>query len=396
MISLLLVLFISSCSRTNEQKYLKDFDYFIKTIEENYPFLEMSERLSNLQWEKAKKAARDKVESCTSMNDFENIIDGVLEKLHNGHTQRIQDTQSLMYTMKLYEQSFAKQPRDYRYQMRKKLKTKAVYEHYGFDEKQFCDYVLPNAATDENVTVNAKALLLDGQVMYIRIPKMLSLETSKKDEEMLASFLKANQSAKALILDIRGNGGGNSLYWSEMLLPKIVDKTITVTSYVFLKDGEYANMIEGERITDMKLPNIRFPKSEFSQFSHGIVGDMKVVPAKDSIRFKKPIYLLIDENVYSSSEMLANFLKQSKAATIVGGVSGGDGIGSDPVLFALPNSGIVIRMAICLGVDEDGNINDEIKTQPDVHVKSTTVNEVSTKEDVCIQTTLQLIAAHGK
>ena len=45
--------------------------------------------------------------------------------------------------------------------------------------------------------------------------------------------------------------------------------------------------------------------------------------------------------------MLANFLKQSKAATIVGGVSGGDGIGSDPVLFALPNSGIVIRMAIC-------------------------------------------------
>ena len=396
MISLLLVLFISSCSRTNEQKYLKDFDYFIKTIEENYPFLEMSERLSNLQWEKAKKAARDKVESCTSMNDFENIIDGVLEKLHNGHTQRIQDTQSLMYTMKLYEQRFAKQPRDYRYQMIKKLKTKAVYEHYGFDEKQFCDYVLPNAATDENVTVNAKALLLDGQVMYIRIPKMLSLETSKKDEEMLASFLKANQSAKALILDIRGNGGGNSLYWSEMLLPKIVDKTITVTSYVFLKDGEYANMIEGERITDMKLPNIRFPKSEFSQFSHGIVGDMKVVPAKDSIRFKKPIYLLIDENVYSSSEMLANFLKQSKAATIVGGVSGGDGIGSDPVLFALPNSGIVIRMAICLGVDEDGNINDEIKTQPDVHVKSTTVNEVSTKEDVCIQTTLQLIAAHGK
>ena len=128
MISLLLVLFISSCSRTNEQKYLKDFDYFIKTIEENYPFLEMSERLSNLQWEKAKKAARDKVESCTSMNDFENIIDGVLEKLHNGHTQRIQDTQSLMYTMKLYEQSFAKQPRDYRYQMIKKLKTKAVYE----------------------------------------------------------------------------------------------------------------------------------------------------------------------------------------------------------------------------------------------------------------------------
>ena len=27
-ISLLLVLFISGCSRTNEQKYLKDFDYF--------------------------------------------------------------------------------------------------------------------------------------------------------------------------------------------------------------------------------------------------------------------------------------------------------------------------------------------------------------------------------
>lgn len=387
----LLALLISGCTSTNEQKYLKDFDYFIKTIEENYPFLEMSERLYDLQWEEVKETARNKVERCTSMSDFENIIDDVLKELRNGHTQRITDTQSLMYTMKLYEQAFTKQPLDYRYQMIKKLKTKAVYEHYGFDDKQFYDYVLPNASADETVTVNAKALLLDGQVMYIRIPEMLSPKSSEKDENMLASFLKTNKTAKALILDIRGNGGGNSLYWSEMLLPMIVDKPIVVTSYVFLKDGEYANMMEGNRIVDMKLPKMRFPASEFTQFTHGIAYDMKVVPAKDSIHFKKSIYLLIDKKVYSSSEMLANFLKQSKTATIVGGVSGGDGIGSDPVLFALLNSGIVIRMPICLGVDKDGNINDEVKTQPDVHVKTTTVNEVSTKEDACIQTTLQLI-----
>lgn len=135
-----------------------------------------------------KKAARDKVESCTSMNDFENIIDGVLEKLHNGHTQRIQDTQSLMYTMKLYEQSFAKQPRDYRYQMIKKLKTKAVYEHYGFDEKQFCDYVLPNAATDENVTVNAKALLLDGRLCISAFLKCYLWKRVKKMKKCSPPF----------------------------------------------------------------------------------------------------------------------------------------------------------------------------------------------------------------
>lgn len=68
--------------------------------------------------------------------------------------------------------------------------------------------------------------------------------------------------------------------------------------------------------------------------------------------------------------MLASFAKETKMATLVGERTGGDGIGSDPMLIDLPNSGYVLRFPKEIGITEKGSINELEKTQPDIVVSN--------------------------
>lgn len=92
--------------------------------------------------------------------------------------------------------------------------------------------------------------------------------------------------------------------------------------------------------------------------------------------FKGKIYLLVDKYVYSSSEMMASFAKESNMATLVGERTGGDGIGSDSMLIDLPNSGYILRFSKEMGVTEKGSINEMDQTQPDILV-SDPVNKIN-------------------
>lgn len=84
------------------------------------------------------------------------------------------------------------------------------------------------------------------------------------------------------------------------------------------------------------------------------------------IDYKGRIFILVDKDVYSSSEAFTNFSKETNFATIVGTATGGDGIGFAPVYFSLPNSGLVLRMASCMGLNPDGSSNEEFGTIPDI------------------------------
>ncbi len=59
----------------------------------------------------------------------------------------------------------------------------------------------------------------------------------------------------------------------------------------------------------------------------------------DPIGFDGKIYLIVNNKVYSAAESFASFCKDSDFATLVGGTTGKDGIGTNPLVFSLPNSG---------------------------------------------------------
>ena len=70
-------------------------------------------------------------------------------------------------------------------------------------------------------------------------------------------------------------------------------------------------------------------------------------------------------------ESFAAFSKETKWATLVGTTTGGDGIGMTPAVASLPNSGLVFRFPMSMGINSDGTINEETHTKPDIFAEET-------------------------
>lgn len=92
---------------------------------------------------------------------------------------------------------------------------------------------------------------------------------------------------------------------------------------------------------------------------------------QDEKGYSGNIYLLVDRGVFSSSEGFAIFCKDSGWAKVVGNENtGGDGVGIDPIVFKLPNSGLAVRSTAEKGLNKDGSSNLENGTSLDLYMNS--------------------------
>lgn len=116
-----------------------------------------------------------------------------------------------------------------------------------------------------------------------------------------------------------------------------------------------------------ELPQrIRLDPAETSELS-GTICDHYIIEALGSDkRFKGKIVLLVDENSYSATDTFAAFCKRSGFARVVGRPTGGDGVCCIPVYFSLPASGLILRLNMVYGLNEDGASNERFGTPPDL------------------------------
>jgi C-terminal processing protease CtpA/Prc len=135
-------------------------------------------------------------------------------------------------------------------------------------------------------------------------------------------------------------------------------------------------------ISNIKSENLKnLPPELKKDFKYYSTGTARVEP-KNSIGFNGRIYMLIDDGVFSSSEAFASFAKGTGFATLVGETTGGDGIGSDPAVCVLPNSGYIFRFTKEMGLNPDGSSNFEYKTQPDIKVSAKKGSDISNDEAI--------------
>jgi hypothetical protein len=175
-----------------------------------------------------------------------------------------------------------------------------------------------------------------------------------------------------LIVDIRGNTGGYFSAWIDGIVGPLIDETLLHEFYLGYKMTRYMKVFH-ERYMDVKVPKRDFdylpPEVNSENFqlfkAWGNYG-----PDENNVNFTGEIILLTDNVVYSAAEGFANFCKQTSFASIYGTTTGGDGLLLWPLYCVLPNSKIVINMASTLGLDINGEANEEVRTQPDVYYES--------------------------
>lgn len=220
-------------------------------------------------------------------------------------------------------------------------------------------------------------ILEKNKTAYIRLRSMEAKDRFSSDEDgkIMYEFINSIKSYPYLIIDIRKNGGGSTAYWRNNLVSYLIKKTINIESYIVFKENEYLYPFIKERTNGReiysieKLPeNSNYPSELKKEFDFFYIQNSGVVPY-NPINFKGKIYLLVDDNSYSSAEGFAIFAKETSFATLIGTVTGGDGIGADAAMIMLPNSGLVLRYSSVMGINPDGTANEEAHTQPDIYLE---------------------------
>ncbi len=353
---------------STEEK-LRDFEFLYTEFEQSYPYFGVNKRQYEIDWLGNKQHYADKVRATTNDREYIAAIQEIVFELRNGHTD-LYPTIMYDYFYAGYSDIVAEHPQ-YAPMVaemeRFGAKEKAAYwqgllnELKGSDEEE--------EVSDEQVTqITGISQVVSGQTLVVNLPSF-SYEKIEIDAERLEGFFREAHEYEHLVLNIQGNSGGSETYWHEHIVGHLINEEIFYPIVMgFKKSPRLKRLKPGyeENLTYEALDLPSLPP-ELSSGDYVFSRDTNsIAPVNDSKSFTGKIYLLVDEAVYSSAESLAYFCKVTGFAEVVGKTTSGDGIGSDPLLLTLPESGIVIRFTGEMGLNPDGSANEETKTVPDV------------------------------
>lgn len=361
---------------TKEEK-VEDFDYYINTMKENYCNFDVFYNKYNTEYLDLYDVFKEEVENSNSNEEFYNIMNALINLLGDGHTN-LTPPDGIDRFRDIYEGDYQGNILNDKDLMDKNKKWKNYLGEnnnlQSLDEKI-------NEKIYKNYKGNIETKIIDDEIAYIKINSFG--EFTNEDINKINELYKDINNYKDYIIDIRGNGGGNSKLWIDHIVSPIVNNTYESTTYALHKDGkitkEYYEAI-GHDLKDInKFPNkdmlkkvrniedLKYYTEYKLKFSNESIFD----GIKNKEGYNGNIYLLVDKGVFSSAEGLAIFCKDSGWAKVVGNEnSGGDGVGIDPIVFKLPNSGLVVRSTAEKGLNADGSSNLENGTSLDLYMNS--------------------------
>jgi len=413
---------------TKEQK-LEDFDYLYKILKENYPYIHLVKRMCNINLEEEYQKSRKIIESVESDSKFYAEIENFIRKANMiGHLSVISPFEYDWFagtyskylnsenTLDAYQQRMKKLSSIYSGANSQKSYTglkniifpvyQKVQNYYDFQDKiinqkeenteSTTSTTVENIENTENTTIgntenttsatteNTESttsatvendfknvdtkIIKESSIAYIDI-NSFDMQCYEKDKEILYSFYEQIKNYDNVIFDLTGNGGGSTLYFEDLIAAPNISKELLVNTYGLIEAGEYNmeffNKDDFEPIANLSaLPRMNKDDLQDLDLMTRIEYDIK--PLYKEALLKGKLWLLVDGAVFSSSEYAAMFTKATGFATLVGLQTGGDGIGTDPIPIALPNSGIIVRYSAIYGITPDGASSQEFGTIPDI------------------------------
>ncbi len=145
--------------------------------------------------------------------------------------------------------------------------------------------------------------------------------------------------SKTLIIDLRGNGGGNSTPLSDMAFYILGDENFPIARRQYIRNNPDANAVKKiyEHVNGTQF-NIKSTTDPII-YTDNSNGD--TLPKFDATRagFNGPIYILIDGGVMSSGELICTLLHNHPKAKFVGtNTRGGEVYGYNYAHILLPHS----------------------------------------------------------
>lgn len=355
----------------SEAKMLEDYDTMWNIIEENYPYMGVAARVTGNDFNNVKNTYRQYIIGNTTKIGFKEIINSCLSQFRGtGHMSMIFNDSTYAYNLEV-NKGYSGHCKLIYDALNNKV-SRQFYNYKQTNNKKETENTSGKVGVFSN-TVNFTTKEYDDiQTSYIKIPTF-------KNPQMNISALKQyfNEIAdyKNCIIDLRGNMGGSDNYWYNGIVEPNLKEDISVSYYALAKGNLSKKYIESDNDPCFSIKN--FDYSKLTNIKLDDVTDMEYYyERKENYKkasnplFKGNFYVLTDKSNYSAAEGFIQFCKRTGFAKLIGETTSGDGMGKDPMIVALPNSGICLQFSTAYTLNKDGSSNEEKGTQPDMEYSS--------------------------
>lgn len=360
-------------ARFTTREKLRDFKDICITLEAEYPYFNVNQRVHNIDWIGNKKKYKRIIKNTKNDAEFLVAMDNILKELNDSNT--------FILTRDMYNRYI----KHYYPERSGVLINERSLARYSFDGNLELDP--DNNFIFHNGPVLDTKILIEDELAYMKVEAM-SYYHIEEDYPKIKSFLKDVEDYDKLIIDIRGNNGGFDEYW-ENIVKLLINDTYSAEYYSFFKQNSKTSTdtFRVSNITTIRDldSNVleQFPEEIKTDFNFYKINSIQLSPEED-INFKGKIYLLVDQEVKSSAEKFAAFSKDTGFAKLVGEKTGGGMTFEEIPMVYLPYGGYIITYSKELVLNSDGTINMETKTTPHILVDDTTLNE-DFNSDKCVQ-----------
>lgn len=246
---------------------------------------------------------------------------------------------------------------------------------------------------------------LTDSIAYLAIPIMVSYENNPNLEAYLKFTMEKYRNSKALIIDIRSNGGGTRdiLKTISKYLVK-PEQSPWIANVAYVRSDQYLD----EDISSMQSRYLYNYNSEFlsendrkaidtfnSQFKteYSVSNDkfsepFYMVLQTNNLPLKCPVYILVNEMSFSAASVFTSAFKGLPNVKIVGVNTNGSSGRSQ--YFYLKNSNIRVKLSTMLSFQRNGQPLDGRGTKPDIIIEKDEA-QIFAKEDSQLKKLIHII-----
>jgi len=335
--------------RLTREDFLYDFDYLMTMMQENFPYFGLIYRRNGVDMTALMPELRAMIEDESFNLNFVSFYD-LLRTDFFYHAWPVTHLWFTVYD-ELYEWGMLETADNINGMMRYRDLLRLPPQSYRG----------PIISSDIETTI-----IEEGRIAYISmqtLPRWPGHELTQRIDE----FYSQIEDFEHLIIDLRGNRGGFTSFFDDLIASPLINYTLQATFYHFYKDGEHNRQhmrnIPIPFSADMLyriFPDINIPQAvidDLSVMDFFVRETLRVAPRiTRQIDFNGKIWMLTDGYMFSSAHMVAAFYKEVGFATLVGETTAGMHIhntfGSNFV--QLPRTGLFVRYDFTYVLDSNG------------------------------------------